>query len=253
MSDQYESDEPMVRPTATLEEETVGGEKTTRALLVGGAVVAVVLFAGFIWYAWDQSRGKGVIMPPPVVRAEQGPAKVEPESPGGMDVPHQDKLVYERLDSESEERVEQLLPPPEAPASSLDEVEGLASDAELLAESGPVALPDDTASDLLPLEDESDEPPAAEVSTPAEITPQSFLLQLYSVQSEERANAGWERLKARHGELMAGLAPDVQRADLGERGVFYRLRIGPFTDRASAEALCAQLKERGQDCLVARP
>ena len=247
MSDEYESGEPIIRPTATLEEETVGGDKTVRALLVGGAAVAIVLFAGFIWYAWDQSRGKGVILPPPVVRAEQGPAKVEPESPGGMEVPHQDKLVYERLDSESEEVVEQLLPPPETPASSLDEVEGLASDAELRAESEPVALPGDTTSDLLPPEDEP------EVSTPAEITPQSFLLQLYSVQSEERANSGWERLKAQHGELLTGLAPDIQRADLGERGVFYRLRIGPFTDRPSAEALCAQLKERGQDCLVARP
>lgn len=252
MSDQYETGEPLVRPTATLEEQTVGGEKTARALLVGGAVVALVLFAGFIWYAWDQSRGKGVILPP-VVRAEPGPAKVEPESPGGMEVPHQDKLVYERLDSEFGEQVEQLLPLPEALASGLGEVEGLASDAELLAEGGPVALPDDAASDLLQAEDEAAESPAAEVPTPAEITPRSFLLQLYSVQSEERASAGWERLKVRHGELLTGLSPDIQRADLGERGVFYRLRIGPFADRASAEALCAQLKERGQDCLVARP
>jgi hypothetical protein len=40
------------------------------------------------------------------------------------------------------------------------------------------------------------------------------------------------------------------RADLGAKGVFFRLRIGPFASSADAKSFCDGLKTRGQDCLV---
>ena len=43
----------------------------------------------------------------------------------------------------------------------------------------------------------------------------------------------------------------VQKADLGAKGVWYRLRIGPIADKAAAAKLCTQLKSQGlPDCLV---
>jgi hypothetical protein len=55
----------------------------------------------------------------PIVRAELGPVKVRPASPGGLQVPDRDKLVYNRIQGGDAQNatpsVERLLPPPETP------------------------------------------------------------------------------------------------------------------------------------------
>jgi cell division protein FtsN len=51
--------------------------------------------------------------------------------------------------------------------------------------------------------------------------------------------------------LIAGYRPIVQKADLGAKGVWYRLRIGPMDDVGEARLLCRQLRAHGlADCLV---
>ena len=52
----------------------------------------------------------------PLIRADRGPVKVRPISPGGMEVPDRDKLVYDRMQGNGERpQVERLLPAPETP------------------------------------------------------------------------------------------------------------------------------------------
>lgn len=53
----------------------------------------------------------------PTIQPETAAIKERPADPGGLDVPHQDATVYDRLDKRtaSHEKVEQLLPPPEKP------------------------------------------------------------------------------------------------------------------------------------------
>jgi hypothetical protein len=87
-----------------------------RGLLgLGFAVVGIVAFAGTILVSYrggDRISGDG----PPLLTADPSPSKSRPEQPGGMDVPHQDKLVYERLHERGNRpNIERLLPPPEAP------------------------------------------------------------------------------------------------------------------------------------------
>jgi hypothetical protein len=45
----------------------------------------------------------------------------------------------------------------------------------------------------------------------------------------------------------------IQRADLGARGVYYRIQIGPFASQGEAGQFCAQLKARSVDCFLAPP
>ena len=78
-------------------------------LALGGA-------AGGGWYFLDGFLGESVDTSVPLIRADIAPIKVRPENPGGMQVPDQDKLVYDRMQGEAEApQVEQLLPPPETP------------------------------------------------------------------------------------------------------------------------------------------
>ena len=53
----------------------------------------------------------------PTIKAE-GPLKQRPEQPGGIDIPHQDEMVFQQLDNSASGKqpaVEHLLPPPEVP------------------------------------------------------------------------------------------------------------------------------------------
>jgi SPOR domain len=91
-------------------------------------------------------------------------------------------------------------------------------------------------------------PPAA----PALARPGQYLVQLLSVRSEAAANAAWTDLQSSHSDLLGGEALNIEAADLGERGTFYRVRFGAFDAKADATAVCKQLKAQGQDCLVKR-
>jgi len=51
----------------------------------------------------------------PVIRRPQTAIRVQPNDPGGMDIPNQDKSVYNILEKKTDDGVENLLPPPEAP------------------------------------------------------------------------------------------------------------------------------------------
>ena len=79
-----------------------------------------------------------------------------------------------------------------------------------------------------------------------------YFVQLASVKSDQGARKEWKRLKKAHSELFDDLALDVQRADLGDRGIFYRIRVGPFPNRATAQDMCAQIKAAKLACLVKR-
>jgi hypothetical protein len=62
----------------------------------------------------------------------------------------------------------------------------------------------------------------------------------------------WKKLTSKHPNVFANLEPDIVRADLGNKGVLYRLRAGPIDSEAKARSLCADLRRRKVDCLVVR-
>ncbi len=81
---------------------------------------------------------------------------------------------------------------------------------------------------------------------------ENYFVQLASVKSDESARKEWARLNQTHAELFDDLALDLQRADLGDRGIFYRIRIGPFPNQATAQDMCGQIKTAKLACLVVR-
>jgi cell division septation protein DedD len=78
-----------------------------------------------------------------------------------------------------------------------------------------------------------------------------YTVQIASYRSEQEASAGWQALTAEQTDLLAKLPHAVAKADLGaDKGIYYRLQAGSFSDRKDAKALCSNLKERSVDCMV---
>jgi cell division septation protein DedD len=76
-----------------------------------------------------------------------------------------------------------------------------------------------------------------------------FSIQLASSPSESDARATLSRLQRQFPSALGGGA--VHRADLGSKGIFYRVRVGPLS-RDAADKICTQVKAGGAECILTR-
>jgi len=299
-----------------------------RGLLgLGMAVVGIVAFAGAILVVYGKGDHASPDGGPPLLTADVTPMKSRPEQPGGMEVPHQDKLVYERLNERgARPNVERLLPPPEEPLprpvvtpqmppppampdvpavgqlpapppGATTTVPRLPSEGEAPvpgvavpgADSQPVpppvvaavpAPPPAAAKAAPPPAAKPAPAPAAQAAPPKPAAPPAqapapqaakpaaapatppapakatsgggWRIQLAAVRSESEAASEWKRLTSRYPGALSGLSMQVVKADLGEKGIFYRVQ-GVGLDEAKAKEACAQLKAQSVGCVVVRP
>ncbi|MBL8530680.1 MAG: SPOR domain-containing protein [Hyphomonadaceae bacterium] len=77
-----------------------------------------------------------------------------------------------------------------------------------------------------------------------------YVAQLAALQSEAAVDAAWRRMASRAPDLFAQARLDVERADLGARGIYHRVRAGYFADRENATRFCERIRQMGQDCIV---
>ena len=141
------------------------GHRLRSVVTITVAVIAVgAIVAAGLHFLGGRRGGMGV----PVIKADDRPIKLRPDDRGGMQVPNQDKLVYERMDQtpEAEAKVEQLLPQPEAPKAPPRPV---LSGAEAPS-SPPVAAPPQRATAPLPAK--PGEPPNPKASPMAKVAAQ---------------------------------------------------------------------------------
>lgn len=121
----------------------------------------------------------------------------------------------------------------------------------------PVARPNAVVASLRTTQQPAQAQPAvatqAPVAAPQPVAGGAYLVQLASRRSQEQALSDFATLQEQYPGILGPYQPFIERADLGSRGIFYRLRVGPLDNQASAGQLCDQLKAAGlPDCLVRR-
>ena len=89
-----------------------------------------------------------------------------------------------------------------------------------------------------------------EESAEAPVT-DGWSVQLASATSEDGAWSTWKKMKAKHRSLTAQ-KPVVVRADLGTKGIVYRVRLAGFEDQNAAKKSCTKLKSSGISCYVSK-
>jgi hypothetical protein len=220
------------------------------------ALVVIGVFAGSLWFVYQQGLKRGGVIAGaadvPLIRADERPTKVRPEKPGGMEVPDRDKLIY----TQKRAAVEHLLPPPEKPMPRPTAPSAAAPSAS----SQPPLVPAGAGA-ANPAPQVQPQPPAgkplakAEGAATAAARPATAQktggtrIQLASVRSEEAARQEWDRIRRANPDLLGTASATPVRADLGDKGVFYRLQTAPIAD---AERVCGELKRRNYGCIIAR-
>ena len=81
-------------------------------------LVAVLIVIGGLWLAssfiWPEDNGQPVLL-----KADNTPFKTKPDDKGGLQIPHQDKLIFNTLSSDGKPiTVERILPGPETPMNA---------------------------------------------------------------------------------------------------------------------------------------
>ena len=77
-------------------------------------------------------------------------------------------------------------------------------------------------------------------------------LQLGAYKTIEKANQFVEIFKEDNSKLIEDLKFFITSADLKERGIYYRIRLGPFTDNKDIYSLCIDLKLVNNECLIVK-
>lgn len=76
----------------------------------------------------------------------------------------------------------------------------------------------------------------------------SQAVHLASYRSIKQAERGWAQMKSAHKAVLGGLQHEVSKVNLGKKGVYYRLKAGPFDNADAAKTVCGKLKRRRQFC-----
>ncbi|MBE6448539.1 MAG: hypothetical protein E7018_04480 [Alphaproteobacteria bacterium] len=96
------------------------------------------------------------------------------------------------------------------------------------------------------------QPESAPVAPTAEtkvVVSGPWQVQLISSPNRQAVDKAWNDLCKKY-PVLKNHQKEVETADLGSKGTFYRLKAGGFADRAGAESLCRDIKALGGTCIV---
>ena len=249
-------------------------DSTRGPLILALAVGVLLVFGAVVWNTYRQGvrdNGAGI----PSVIADKEPYKRAPEDREGVAVPDTDKRFYDQMD-DSERSEEQGVDYADRDSLAGDALQGgppielrpglegaEPDDAQVRALADLETMPEDEEETLrvVPTNPVAQAPAAApaprSLPAPAERGPQfaftsdgMYQVQLAAFRSQDAAETAWAKMNSTKPDLYRSAQKRIQRADLGAKGVFYRLRVGSFAERADASEFCDAVKAGGDNCIV---
>lgn len=263
---------PWLQPVPDAEESKGGLAGSRRTMIAAGvAVTLVVVFIAALVFLYE-----GTPPPPRVVTADTSDIRKKPDEPGGMDVDHQDKKIFEAADGSAPVSRVELSPRTEQPLEEIPNLQtnNAAEDTETsetedkIGDIAAAALRDEPATrsetpDSVQIETSRPAPSEPEKTAPA-ATPQPVATETpaattgqYSVQlgaygTQQSAATAWRTVRGKFPAQLGELQPIYVAVEAGNR-TLYRLRAGPVANRDDADAICIALRAQEQGCFVANP
>jgi hypothetical protein len=232
---------------------------------LGSVLVAVFAFAMVISYAYNEGSQTSANATTPLITASNESFKEKPENPGGMDVPFQDAIVFDQFQSGAQSaanNVESLLPTPEQPIATAEqkgdtitikEKPAEVAQAETKTETLPTPSNETLASTTMDdVARKLDEMAPASAPATTKIDSGNYRIQLGAFRDQTAAKSAWTKYQKEFSSQLSSVTPDFPRADLGAKGVFYRVQ-GINLSKATADELCRSINaaQKGA-CLVVK-
>ncbi len=237
-------------PTYRIPRQRRGLDPLTRKLALIACGVGGLLVVGIGGWTVLGHRNTAV----PVVQAENGPIRVKPANPGGMQISGASEDI---MSGGSKPGDGKLAPAPEAPNP-----QGLRTQAPppkpapaamaALPAPVPAILPVGPAKPVTEKPLAAPDKHAAVAAAPERPVPAGAgtLVQLAAVGSEQAAKDEWQRLTHRWPELLHEHHAAISKTEHDGR-TLWRVRTGGFSDVAQATAFCERIRAKGAGCSVA--
>jgi cell division septation protein DedD len=249
-------------------------------VMLGISILSGILGISILYYLFT-SPAPDAPEEIPIIQVEPTPFKVKPANPGGYEVPHQDKTVYENIIVENIAEGNSTLAPaaeePIATFSSPDQpsyqmapsgfavplnhkvevedigVTGSPSDLtineRIVIQEAPqkASMPQPVKEPAAPALEAPALPP---VPKPVSALTEGYKVQLASLSTKALAEKEWVILKRKHKDLLKDLSFSVVKADVKGKGTFYRVQAGPLPSKEEAARFCKKLTSQGAACML---
>ncbi len=242
-----------------------GGSHLPVVIVISLLVLAA--FGGVVWLAYNNGVARGRADVPAAVVAQNIPNEQPAVAPGSGALPPKQIKVYQQQAGSEDDTDQQVASAPPAkltrptapPAASVQPAEAKPAP---MVQSPPVLetkvttpkpvvmaqmAPPAAAKPAAETQAKPVVPPAKAV-TAAPSAAGAYVLQIGAYKSQSDADVAWKAYQSKHVALLSGFGSNVQKVDLGDKGVWYRLRVGSFADKDAASALCDRLKAEGGVC-----
>lgn len=228
--------EPEIIYTA---EETRTGASNMRLIIF---TVLGLIIAGGIFLAVTGNQQGGVAPVSPDVAAKTPAPQDDPQN----ELSPKQQLI-DAAQGKAETPATSTTPPStETPASPNETTQAAPREADEAPAPAPVAeAAPEAAAPVKTVE------PAAPAKVA--VSPQAggaYVVQLLALRDEGSARAAWKKISAKHSGILEAHALDIEKADLGSKGIWYRVRAAGFASKLAATRACNGLKATGQDCIV---
>ena len=287
------------QPIENLEERKKDISKSQHVFL--GTILGVGLAGVASWFILSPEYDKTEDVELPVVRRTNTAVKIQPASPGGMEILNQDKAVYDITENNNIDiaKVENILPLPEEPLlpeiaekSLQEKTDNIVSQSDTVIKEAEKIITQEeqkeivanqsqeikveviednktVSQDVQPVAKEKQEnntidkisiKETAEAKQGTQEKPDTktntnlvasgkWQIQLISSPNKAAIDKSWIDLTKKYPQL-SNLSHEIESADLGTKGTFYRLKAGAFSTRSEADKLCNSIKTAGGSCLV---
>ena len=257
--------------------ERIGHRSPRRRLSILGAALAVVLAAGGAFVLWGESS----VIKPPIITGDAAPAKVASASTPPDD--ERNNLIHDHVDGAPSAEKTKLVTPGDDKAAASPAATGAAAPGDHPTADAASASDGDSSQGSLkkvptltvvnsgaPSSDDGDKlPPGVSAAVPPSAAPAidgaedahpdlpaaassgGVFVQVAARKSEGAAKSMYHDLQVKFPTILGTFSPNIQRADLGDKGIYYRVRVGPFA-LANAQKICGSFRAAGGDCLIAQ-
>lgn len=261
----------------------------SRSLFIGA--LAGLAMAGVVgWFVLAPRYQNAAPEDVPVITRPQTPVKIQPSDPGDVELASQERTVYDIIEKKTEtQEQDQVVVATEQPDGNAIEklAEAVADSDNAISQKDVESLTQNVKKTAQPavIEKNIQSAPVAEVkqqeeqktaaANPAEVkneTPKAeskpevkeepkktiaaaqkgnWQVQLMSSPNRAAVEKSWLMMSRKY-KVLKNLPHEIESADLGAKGTFYRLKAGAFSSKAEAAAACSQIKSAGGSCFTAK-